>query len=399
MKLSLRDLDLSGKSVLVRVDFNVPLDGDGNITDDTRIQGALPTIRHLLDGGARVILMSHLGRPKGERNLKFSLQPVADRLGEIFPGKVSFASDCVGDEAMEKATNLGAGSILLLENLRFHKGETENDSAFAAQLGELAELYVNDAFGTAHRAHASTAGVAEHMEKRAMGFLLERELEVLVGELEEPKRPFVVIMGGAKVSDKIKVITALLDKADTILVGGAMAYTFRLAQGHAVGNSLVEPDYCELALQILKDAEAKGVKFLLPLDQRECEEFSDTAETWDTASYDEGGGITEGREGIDIGPLTEKLFASEIAGAGTIIWNGPMGVFEKAPFAKGTISVSQAIADSPAYTIIGGGDSVTAVNKFDLGDKMDFLSTGGGATLELLEGAELPGVAALSDSA
>lgn len=400
-KKSILDIEVEGKKVLVRVDFNVPLkdeDGAKIITDDTRIQAALPTINHLIESGAKVMLMSHLGRPKGERNLEFSLKPVAVRLSELFPGKVAFCEDCIGAGVEEMASNLENGKILLLENLRFHVEETANEEGFARSLGSSADIYVNDAFGAAHRAHASTSGICSFVETTAMGLLLKKELDVLVGELESPKRPFVVIMGGAKVSDKIQVITSLLDKADTFLIGGAMAYTFRLAQGYQVGNSLVEEDKVDLALEILKKAEEKGVKFLLPIDQRECEDFSDHAETWETIAYEDGGGISEGREGIDIGPLTENLYTEEILSAGTIVWNGPMGVFEKLAFEKGTRKIAEAVAETSAYTIIGGGDSVTAVNKFNLGDKMSWLSTGGGASLKLLEGEDLPGVAGLTDA-
>ena len=397
-KKTIRDLDVAGKRVFVRCDFNVPQDKDGNITDDTRIQGALPTLKALLEAGASLILASHLGRPKGEKNLDYSLAPVAKRLSELLGKKVAFADDCVGETAEKASAALAPGDVLLLENVRFHAGETANDPAFAASLGKLADVFVNDAFGTAHRAHASTAGIAEHVSDSAIGMLMELELEFLVKKLESPAKPFVVIMGGAKVSDKIQVINTLMEKADTILIGGAMAYTFLKALGHDMGMSRVEKDKLELALEILENAKAKGVKFLLPVDTRVTSEFADDAPTEVTAKYSEGGSIPADKEGIDIGPATIEIFEKEIATAGTVIWNGPMGVFEKRGFHFGTEAVAKAVAESPALTIIGGGDSVTAVNKFGYADQMTFNSTGGGASLELLEGKVLPGVAAIADA-
>ena len=400
-KISISDLDVRDQRTLVRVDFNVPLkttDDGLVITDDTRITSALPTIEWLVKGGARVILVSHLGRPKGERDLEYSLAPVADHLRQLLPGtKVGFADDCIGERATAAVEALGSGEVLLLENVRFHPGEEANDDGFARELAALADVYVNDAFGTAHRAHASTAGIAAHVKTAAMGLLMERELEYLVERLESPERPFLVIMGGAKVSDKIQVIMAMMDKADAFIIGGAMAYTFRKAQGYTTGDSRVEADKLDLALQILEAAEAKGVRFLLPADTRETQEFKDGAETRCTTPYADGGGISDGWEGIDIGDAAIVEFKTEIAKAKTILWNGPMGVFEIDTFARGTREIAQAVADTDAVTIIGGGDSVTAVNKFGLADKMSFISTGGGASLELLEGKQLPGVAALTD--
>ncbi len=395
-KLSIQGLDVQGKEVLMRVDFNVPLK-EGEITDDTRIQGAVPSIKHLLDGGAKLVLCSHLGRPKGEANPEFSLAPAAARLGAILGCEVALAPDCVGDEAAAMRAGLPAGQVLLLENTRYHHEEEANDSAFAKQLAGSAEIYVNDAFGTAHRAHASTEGVTHHVSQSAMGFLMARELEYLVGKLESPEKPFLVIMGGAKVSDKIQVISALMEKADAFLIGGAMANTFRKAQGYETGNSRVEADKLDLALEILANAKAKGVRFLLPADTRMTQEFKEGAETKCSESYEKGGGTPDGWEGIDIGDVAIEEFVAEIAKAKTIIWNGPMGVFELESFAKGTRAIAEAMAASDGVTIVGGGDSVTAVNKFGLDDKMTFISTGGGASLELLEGKTLPGVAALSD--
>ncbi|MCH7228223.1 phosphoglycerate kinase [Haloferula sp. A504] len=396
-KLSIRDLDVQGREVLMRVDFNVPLK-DGAITDDTRIRAALPSIEHLLKGGAKLVLCSHLGRPKGQANPEFSLAPAAARLGELIGAEVKLAPDCIGDEAAALRAGLGAGQALLLENTRFHSEETDNDAAFAKQLAGSAEIFVNDAFGTAHRAHASTEGVTHHVTTSAMGFLLARELEYLVGKLESPERPFLVIMGGAKVSGKIDVISNLMDKADAFLIGGAMAYTFRKAQGYAVGDSLVEDDKLDLALEILKLAEEKGTRFLLPPDSLVTNEFKEGAETRDSGVFGEGGAIEDGWQGIDIGPAGIEAFVEEVGKARTIVWNGPMGVFEIPTFAKGTEAVARAVAASDAVTIVGGGDSVTAVNQLGLDDQMTFISTGGGASLELLEGKELPGVAALSEA-
>ena len=370
----------------MRVDFNVPLK-DGVITDDTRIQGAVPSIRHLLAGGAKLVLCSHLGRPQAGPEPKFSLAPTAAKLGP----------DCIGEEVAALRAALQLGEVLLLENTRFYPEEEANDAAFAEKLAGTAEIYVNDAFGTAHRAHASTEGVTHFVKQSAMGLLMERELEYLDGKLQAPEKPFLVIMGGAKVSDKIQVITALMEKADAFLIGGAMANTFRKAQGYQTGNSRVEADKLDLALDILAKAEAKGVRFLLPADTRVTQEFKEGAETQVTGIYGQGGETPEGWEGIDIGDVAIAEFCEEVAKAKTVIWNGPMGVFEIASFAKGTRAIAEAMAASDAVTIVGGGDSVTAVNQFGLDDKMTFISTGGGASLELLEGKVLPGVAALSD--
>jgi 3-phosphoglycerate kinase len=396
-KLSIRDLDVQGKEVLMRVDFNVPLK-EGAITDDTRIQAAVPSIQHLLKGGARLVLCSHLGRPDGEVMAEASLRPVAVRLAALLGMPVGFAEDCIGADAAGARAALAAGEVVLLENVRFHAGETKNDAGFAKELAGAASIFVNDAFGTAHRAHASTEGVTHFVEKSAMGFLIELELEYLHGRLEDPARPFLVIMGGAKVSDKIQVITALMEKADAFLIGGAMAYTFRKAQGYTTGGSRVENDKLDLALDILKKAEEKGIRFLLPADTRVTQEFREGAPTEVTGVYGQGGGIADGWEGIDIGDVAIEEFKAEVARAKTIIWNGPMGVFEIDSFALGTKAIAEAMAASDAVTIVGGGDSVTAVKKFGLEDKMTFISTGGGASLELLEGKELPGVAALSDA-
>lgn len=397
-KLSIRDLSPAGKRVLMRVDFNVPLDDNLQITDDTRITAAVPSIDHLAKAGAKVILMSHLGRPKAAVNPKYSLKPAAVRLGELIDAPVHFVEDCIGEKAEAAVAAMKDGEVLLLENVRFYPGEEANDADFSKQLASLGDLYVNDAFGTAHRAHASTAGVTEYLSPCAMGFLVEKELEYLVEKLEEPARPFVVIMGGAKVSDKIEVLNRLMGKADAFIIGGAMANTFRLAQGYQIGKSLAEPDKTDLALQILDKAEKNGIEFLLPADTRHTAEFRDDAPTECTGIWGEGGAIPEDREGIDIGDKAIEEFSKKIAEAGTIIWNGPMGVFEKRGFDLGTKAVGKAIADNKkAIKIVGGGDSVTAANQFGFGDQMDHMSTGGGASLELLEGKELPGIAALDD--
>ncbi len=397
-KLTIRDLDVAGKEVLMRADFNVPLNDGLLITDDTRIRAALPTIEQLRAAGAKLVLCSHMGRPSTDREEKYSLKPVAARLTEALTCDVKFASDCIGDDAEALRAGLVDGEVLLLENTRYYSEEKKNDVNFSKSLAGNAEIFVNDAFGTAHRAHASTEGVTHHVKQSAMGLLIERELEFLEGKLANAESPFVVIMGGAKVSDKIEVITALLEKADTILIGGAMAYTFRKAQGYEVGMSLVEDDKMELALEIMKNAEAKGVKFLLPADTRITKEFKEGAETWNTEVYGQGGSIPSDKEGIDIGDVAIKEFKAVVAGAKTILWNGPMGVFEKDCFAKGTKEISEAVADSGALSIVGGGDSVTAAVKFGVADRMSFISTGGGASLELLEGKVLPGVAALSEA-
>ena len=402
-RLSLTQIDVKGKRVLVRVDFNVPLeerDGKQVVTDDTRIRETLPTINYLREHGAKVMLMSHLGRPKGKPVEKYSLRPVAARLEELIGQPVAFASDCIGKPAEEVAANLRDGGVALLENVRFHSEEEKNDPAFAKSLAKLGDIYVNDAFGSAHRAHASTEGVARLMPVAVAGFLMQKELRYLAHELEKPARPFVVALGGAKVSDKITVIDRLLEKADAIMIGGAMAYTFELAKGRSVGKSLSEPDKIETARAALKKAEKLGVKFLLPVDSYIVEQIDFEKRTVSPGKFtmpDEP--IPEGWMGVDIGPETIKLFSQEIAKARTIFWNGPMGVFEIKECAKGTFAIAEAIAaNSNAVSIIGGGDSVKAVKKAKVGDKITFISTGGGASLELLEGKELPGVAALSDA-
>ncbi len=399
-KLTIRDIDVKGREVLMRVDFNVPLkdqDGVKIITDDTRIQGALASIKHLLSAGAKLVLCSHLGRPDGAVKPELSLAPVAKKLSEELGKAVVFANDCIGSEVAAQRAALNEGDVMLLENVRFHAGDEKNDPSFAKELVGNAEIFVNDAFGTAHRAHASTEGVTRHVKQSVMGLLVERELEYLQEKLENPERPFLVVMGGAKVSDKIQVISKMMEKADAFIVGGAMANTFRKAQGYKTGNSRVEADKLELALEILAKAEAKGVKFLLPADTRVTQEFKEGAETKVTGEYAKGGETPDGWEGIDIGDVAIEEFSAEIAKAKTIIWNGPMGVFEIPTFAKGTRAVAEAMAKSSGVTIVGGGDSVTAVNQFGLDDDMTFISTGGGASLELLEGKELPGVAALTN--
>lgn len=395
-KLSIQSLDVQNKEVLMRVDFNVPLK-NGAITDDTRITAAVPSIQHLLKGGAKLVLCSHLGRPKSGATAEFSLQPVAVRLAELLGQEVKLAPDSIGEEVAALRAGLQAGQVLLLENTRFYPEEEKNDAAYAKQLAGSAEIFVNDAFGTAHRAHASTEGVTHYAKQSAMGFLMARELEYLVDKLDQAERPFVVIMGGAKVSDKIQVINSLMAKADTFIIGGAMAYTFLKALGHNMGGSRVETDKLDLALEILENAKQKGIRFLLPADNRITQEFKDGAETKVTAPYADGGEIPDGWEGIDIGTQAIAEFSKEIASAKTILWNGPMGVFEIGSFAEGTRAIAQAVADSAALSIVGGGDSVTAVNKFGLDEQMNFISTGGGASLELLEGKELPGVAALTN--
>ncbi len=386
----LTDLDVKGKRVLVRVDFNVPLDEARHITDDTRIRAALPTIEHLLNEGAAVILMSHLGRPKGVDDA-LRLDPVATRLSELLGRPVKKVDDCVGPEVEAAARELGPGEVLLLENLRFYKEETANDPEFARRLASIADVYVNDAFGAAHRAHASTAGVAHYLPAAA-GLLLARELDVLGGALENPERPFVAILGGAKVSDKIGVITNLLTKVDALLIGGGMAYTFLKAKGYEVGKSLLDAERIELAKELMAEAEKRGVRLLLPVDVVIADDFSEDASTREV----DVDSIPADWEALDIGPKTRQLFAEEVAKAKTIVWNGPMGVFEMAPFAHGTRAVAEALAASKGTTIIGGGDSAAAVQQFGLAERMTHISTGGGASLEFLEGKVLPGVAALA---
>jgi len=400
LKLSVRDLAVAGKRVLMRVDFNVPTEEkDGNvvITDDTRIRESLPTIELLRQKGAKVILMAHFGRPKGKPVAKYSLRPVADHLHTLINHPVAFSPEVIGAVPREIIAHMKPGDVCLLENVRFHAEEEENAEGFARELASLGDVYVNDAFGAAHRAHASTAGVAKFLPQAAMGLLMEKELKYLVDELSSPDRPFVVILGGSKVSSKITVIKSLMEKANTILIGGAMAYTFYLAQGIKVGGSLVEPDKVDLAKEILELAKQKGVKFLLPVDALEADAIKPGANTHNTPQLSPSNGITDGWQGVDVGAATIKLFVQEIASAKTILWNGPVGIFEIPDFARGTRAIAEAIANSGAKSIVGGGDSVTAVKQFGLGNKMTFISTGGGASLELLEGRELPGVAALTN--
>jgi phosphoglycerate kinase len=395
-KLSIKDLDLKGKRVFVRVDFNVPVK-EGKVGDDTRLRAAVPTIQYAVERGARVILASHLGRPKGERVEKYSLRPVAVYLSELLGKPVAFADDCVGPKAEEAVASLKDGDVLLLENLRFHAEEEENDDAFSQQLASLCDLYVNDAFGTAHRAHASTVGITKHVEKSAAGLLMEKELEYLGRALNNPERPFVAILGGAKVSDKIPVINSLITRrVDKILIGGAMAYTFFKAEGFTVGKSLVEDDMLDTARQIRRRAEAEGVRLILPTDHQVVDSF-DPLNSRKTIPVE----FTNiGLVGLDIGKETVALFAREIADAKTIIWNGPMGVFEEKGFEEGTVGVALAVAEAAergATVIVGGGDSVSAIHQAGVADKITHISTGGGATLEFLAGDELPGVAALND--
>ena len=378
-KKTVRDIDVNGKKVLVRVDFNVPLDENKNITDETRINAALPTIKYLLENGAAVILCSHLGRPKGEFNMKYSLAPVAARLKEIFPGKVTFAEDVIGASAEAAVAAVKTGEIVLLENLRFHAEEEKNNADFAKKLASFAEIYVNDAFGTAHRAHASTAGVADYLPAVA-GFLIGKELDIMGKALENPERPFVAILGGKKVSDKIGVINNLLEKVDTLIIGGAMAYTFFKAMGLEIGKSLLEEEKVELAKSLIEKAEAKGVKLLLPIDTLVADKFGEDA---NVKSVDRDA-IPADWEGLDIGEKTCVLFADAVKSAKTVIWNGPMGVFEIEKFAGGTKAVAAALAECDGTTIIGGGDSAAAVEQLGYADKMSHISTGGGASLEFL---------------
>ena len=390
-KKSVKDIDVSGKRVLVRCDFNVPLQ-DGKITSDKRIVASLPTIKYLIDHHAKVILCSHLGRPKGEFKPEFSLAPVAARLSELLGQDVKMAKDVIGDSAKELAANLKDGEVMLLENVRFHAEETKNDPAFSKALASLADIYVNDAFGSAHRAHSSTTGVADYLPA-VCGFLIQKEIEFMGGALENPKRPLVAILGGAKVSDKIGVINNLLDKADTVIIGGGMAYTFIKAMGHGIGNSLLEADKLDYALEMIEKAKKKNVRLLLPVDTAIGNEFKADCEK-KIVPVD---AIPDGWMGLDIGPETVKLFSDAIKSAKTVVWNGPMGVFEFEAFAEGTKAVAKALAESGAVTIVGGGDSAAAVEQLGFADKMTHISTGGGASLEFLEGLELPGIAALND--
>ena len=426
-KKTVEDIDVSGKRVLVRCDFNVPMK-DGEITDTKRIVGALPTVKYLADHGAKVILCSHMGRPhnifndvvkldKKEKKkidampaeeqaaatekaleaakgdvTKFSLAPVAAELSKLLGKEVIMAKDVIGPDAKAKAAALNDGDVMILENIRFHAEETKNDPAFAKELASMADIYVNDAFGTAHRAHASTAGAADYLPA-VCGYLIQKEISVMGGALENPKRPFVAILGGAKVSDKIGVINNLIEKVDTLIIGGGMAYTFFKALGHSIGTSLCEDDKVELAKEMMEKAEKTGIKFLIPIDNVVATEYSADAE-WKVVDSDE---IPDGWMGLDIGPKTRALFAEAVANAGTVVWNGPMGVSEWENFANGTIAVAKAVADSDAISIIGGGDSAAAVEKLGFADKMTHISTGGGASLEFLEGLELPGIACLNE--
>ncbi len=391
-KKTVEDIAVSGKKVLVRCDFNVPLDADKNITDENRIIGALPTIKYLIANGAKVILCSHLGRPKGEFNEKYSLKPVAKRLSEVLGQEVKMAEDVIGESAKKLAAELKDGEVMLLENVRYHKEEEKNDKEFAKEMASMAEIYVNDAFGTAHRAHASTAGVAEFLPA-VCGYLIKKEIEIMGKALADPARPFVTILGGAKVSDKIGVINNLIEKVDALVIGGGMAYTFLKAKGGNIGQSICEDDKLELAKELLKKAEDKGVEILLPIDNVAAKEFNNDAESMVVSA----GEIPADYQGLDIGPKTIEYFKETLSKAKTIIWNGPMGVFEMPNFAHGTKAVAEIVANADAVTIIGGGDSAAAVEQLGFADKMTHISTGGGASLEFLEGIVLPGIAALND--
>jgi len=392
-KLSVRDLNPKGKRIFMRVDFNVPLNDAGEITDDTRIRASLPTIQHLVERGGRIILASHLGRPKGKPNPKMSLKPAATRLAEVLGKPVAFAADCVGPEAESAAKALKDGEVLLLENLRFHAEEEKNDAGFAKQLAALAEVYVDDAFGSAHRAHASTEGITHLLSPCAAGLLMERELEYLGKAVGNPARPYLAIVGGAKVSDKIELLQNLMKFADGVLIGGAMAYTFLKAQGVDTGKSRVEEDKLDLARDLLKFAERRSIEFLLPQDHIVAEKLDAAA----AAEVVSTRNIPADRMGLDIGPATRAAYAAQIAKAKTIVWNGPMGVFEIPQFAEGTLAVAKAVAASSALSVVGGGDSVAAVKKMGVADKISHISTGGGASLEFLSGLTLPGVAALTE--
>ena len=391
-KKTVKDIDLKGKKVFVRCDFNVPMDENQNITDNTRIVAALPTIKYLLEQNCKIILASHLGRPKGEVKPEFSLKPVAKELSKLLGKEVIMANDVIGEDAMSKASNLKEGEIMLLENVRFHREETDNDPEFAKKLASMAEVYVNDAFGAAHRAHASTAGIAQYLPA-VSGFLIEKELTVLGNAINNPERPFMAILGGAKVSDKIGVIDSLLDKVDTLMIGGGMAYTFFKAQGYSVGNSLCEEEKTGLALEAMEKAKQKGVKLLLPVDTKVGKEFKPDTES-KTVAWTE---IPDGWEGFDIGEKTIEMFKNELKNAKTVIWNGPLGLFEFDQFAIGTNEIAKTLAELDATTIIGGGDSGAAVAKAGLADKMTHICTGGGASLEFLEGKKLPGIECLLD--
>ena len=394
-KKSIEDIDVKGKKVLVRCDFNVPLDAELNITDETRIDGALPTIKYLIDHGAKVILCSHMGKPKGEPKPELSLAPVAKKLSEKLGMDVVFAADdnVVGENAKKAVAEMKDGDVVLLENTRYRAEETKNDDAFSKELASLADVFVNDAFGTAHRAHCSNVGVTKYLDTAVAGYLIQKEIEFLGNAVNNPTRPFAAILGGSKVSSKISVINNLLDKVDTLIIGGGMAYTFMKALGEEVGDSLLEADYIDYAKEMMEKAKEKGVKLLIPVDTVVAKEFSNDAEHKTVGR----GGIEPGWQGLDIGEETIKLYSDAVKSAKTVVWNGPMGVFEMPNFAKGTNAIAKVLADIDAVTIIGGGDSVAAVNQAGLGDKMTHISTGGGASLEFLEGKELPGIAALND--
>ena len=391
-KKTIRDIELEGKKVLVRCDFNVPMDESKNITDNRRIVEALPTIKYLLEKNCKIILCSHLGRPKGEFKPEFSLQPIAKELSKLLNKEIIMAKDVIGEEVEKMAAALKEGEIMLLENVRYYREETDNDAEFAKKLASLAEIYVNDAFGTAHRAHASTEGVTKYLPA-VSGFLIEKELKFLGKALENPERPFVAILGGVKVSDKIGVIDSLIEKADTLIIGGAMAYTFFKAQGYGVGNSVCEEDKLDLARELMEKAKSKGVKLVLPIDTKIAKEIKADAES-KTVAWTE---IPDEWEGLDIGEKTIELFKQEIQNAKTVVWNGPLGLFELEQFAVGTNEIAKALSEIDAITIIGGGDSAAAVEKAGLADKMTHISTGGGASLEFLEGKKLPGIEALQD--
>ena len=393
MKKTIRDIDVKGKHVVVRCDFNVPMQ-DGVITDDNRIVSALPTIRYLIENGAKVVLMSHFGRPKGEARMEFTLAPVAKRLAELLEREVKFIScpEVVNDEVKQAAAALKDGEVMLLENVRFRKEETDNEAGFAKELASLGEIFVQDAFGTAHRAHASTAGIADYLPA-VSGFLIEKEVKFLGSAVENPERPFVAIMGGAKVGDKIPVIENLLQKVDTLIIGGGMAYTFFKSMGLEIGKSILDTDNIDLAKKLMEKAEAQGVKMLIPVDTVCATEFSNDAET----KICDRDAIPADMEGLDIGPKTVELYREALKDAKTVVWNGPMGVFEMPNFAKGTKAIAEILADSDAITIIGGGDSAAAAEQFGLADKMTHISTGGGASLEFLEGKVLPGIAVIED--
>ena len=397
-KLSVRDCDVAGKRVLMRVDFNVPFDRDRNITDDTRIVASLPTIENIVGRGGRLILMSHLGRPRGKRDEQQSLAPVAFRLGALISRPVKFVRDCIGDEVRHKVSQLRDGEVLVLENLRFYPGEEANDPAFARELASLGEIYVNDAFGAAHRAHASTVGVGEYFEVRAAGFLMEKELDALGKALDDPVRPFVAILGGAKIKGKINLIQSLLGRVDTLLVGGGMMYTFFKATGLETGKSIVDDEYLSMCKELLGSSRSGRAKLILPVDCIVAKEIDESSPTSEVSSAD----IPEDWAGVDIGSKSIDLFKSSLSGAGTIFWNGPMGVFEKPRFAEGTKEVARAVADATskgAVSIVGGGDSVAAINLMGIADRFTHISTGGGASLEFMEGRALPGVVALCDTA